>query len=72
MLFMLVMPAWATIVQLPEWWQGERYVLAAIAGACLTLETWMVVEAALLYGRVKGVEVDEERRGFEVVASSPD
>ena len=67
MAFMLVMPAWATMVQLPGWWQEGRYVLAAVGAACLALETWMVAEAALVYGRVKGVLEGEERRGFEVL-----
>ncbi len=68
MLFMLVMPAWATMVQLPEWLRGERYVLAGIAALCLALEVWMVVEAALLYGRVKGRLETEDQRGFAVLA----
>ena len=67
MAFMLVMPAWATMVQLPGWWQEGRYVLAAVGAACLALETWMVAEAALVYGRVKGVREGDERRGFEVL-----
>ena len=68
MLFMLVMPAWAMMSELPTWWKGGRYVLAGIGFLCLALETWMVVEAALLYGRVKGVaEGTGERRGFEVL-----
>ncbi len=67
MLFMLVMPAWAMMIQLPEWWEGERYTLVALAAACLALETWMVIEAALMYGRVKGIpEGTGGGRGFEV------
>ena len=71
MAFMLVMPAWATMVQLPGWWQEGRYVLAAVGAACLALETWMVAEAALVYGRVKGVREGDERRGFEVSPVKP-
>ena len=68
MLFMLVMPAWAMTGELPAWWRGGRYVLAGVGFLCLALETWIVIEAALLYGRVKGVaEGTLERRGFEVL-----
>ena len=68
MLFMLVMPAWAMMSQLPDWWTGGRYVLVVFGGLCLALETWMVVEAALLYPRVRGIEEGSESRGFEVVS----
>ena len=68
MLFMLVMPAWAMMVQVPDWWQGGRYVLVVFGAVCLALETWMVTEAALLYGKVRGKLQAEESRGFEVVS----
>ncbi|MGF1634521.1 MAG: carbon starvation protein A [Phycisphaerae bacterium] len=66
MLFMLVMPAWALMLELPAWWAGGRYVLAAIAAACLGLEVWMVTEAAVLYTHARGRLEDEAPRGFEV------
>ncbi len=60
MLFMLVMPAWAMLSQLPAWWApdslgGRNWLLIVIAVATLALEAWMLVEAALLWPRVKGV-----------------
>ncbi|MEM8873259.1 MAG: carbon starvation protein A [Planctomycetota bacterium] len=67
MAFMLIMPAWAMLVEMPGWIEEERYVLAGIGGACLALELWMVVEAALLWKSAKGVVEPAEPRGFDVV-----
>ncbi len=74
MLLMLVMPAWAMLYDLPAWIAGRRWVLAGISLATLGLEAWMVVEAALVYRKVRGVPeptAGEEAglRGFEVVLS---
>ncbi|MEM6333139.1 MAG: carbon starvation CstA family protein [Planctomycetota bacterium] len=71
--FMLVMPAWALVWQLfigsdgfPAWVFSEapNWPLIAIAVATLALEVWMIVEAALLWPRVRGVldEHGEELR----------
>ena len=72
MLLMLVMPAWAMLIDLPTWIHAGRWVLAGIALATLGLEVWMVVEAALVYRRVRGVRElapgeQAGPRGFEVV-----
>jgi carbon starvation protein len=73
-ILMLIMPAWAMVIDLPKWWESGRYVLAGIALATLALEVWMVVEAALLFPAVRNVlESNAQdlpvvaRRGFEVV-----
>ena len=55
MIFMLIMPAWAMLLEVPKWWQAGRGVLVAIALATLALEAWMVVEAALMFPRVRNV-----------------
>ncbi len=57
MVFMLIMPAWAMLVQLRHWSQGDNPSLALIvvAIATLALEAWMVIEAVLLWPRIKGV-----------------
>jgi carbon starvation protein len=65
MLFMLVMPAWAMIWQLfvqgigmeTSWLGADQpnWTLIVIAFATLALEAWMVVEAVLLWPKVKGV-----------------
>lgn len=60
--FMLIMPAWAMTQQLfvgdpsaPKWWGGGNWMLIGIALATLALEAWMIVEAVLLFPRVKGL-----------------
>jgi len=57
--FMLVMPAWAMIAELPNWidppgGEATNWVVVVIAVATLLLEAWMLVEAALLWPRAKG------------------
>jgi len=64
MLFMLVMPAWAMLAELPRWidpppladgtQQATNWVVVFIAIATLALEAWMLIEAALMWPRVKG------------------
>jgi carbon starvation protein len=62
MLFMLIMPMWAMVWQVfmgsggsPSWISQGRWTLAAIGLATLALEIWMIVEALILFPRVKGV-----------------
>lgn len=55
LLFMLVMPAWAMALEVPRWWDAGQYVLVFIAAATLVLEAWMIVEALLLWPKVRGV-----------------
>jgi carbon starvation protein len=64
MLFMLIMPAWAMTWQLfigsddqPAWLYADspNWALIVIAAATLVLEAWMVLEAVLLWPKVKGV-----------------
>ena len=42
-------------VQIPEWWQAGRMVLVSIAVVTVALEVWMVIEAALMFPRVRNV-----------------
>ncbi|MEM1446305.1 MAG: carbon starvation protein A [Planctomycetota bacterium] len=60
MAFMLVMPAWALLAQLPAWWNAAEpnWVLIGIAVATLALQAWMVAEAVLLWPKVRGVLED--------------
>lgn len=62
MLFMLVMPMWAMLWQTfvggpgnPSWWSQGKSLLVGIALATCALEVWMIVEAARLFPRVRGV-----------------
>ena len=60
--FMLVMPAWAMIAQAfvggadnPSWLSQGRWTLVAFAVVTLALEAWMIIEAARLFPRIRGV-----------------
>jgi carbon starvation protein len=62
MIFMLVMPAWAMVLQVfvggadaPSWVAQGKWTLVVIGVATIALEVWMVVEAARLFPRVKGI-----------------
>ena len=58
MLFMLVMPAWAMGMSIPEWINPEqgdpKWALVIIGFATMALEAWMIVEALLLWPKVRG------------------
>ncbi|MEO0965149.1 MAG: carbon starvation protein A [Planctomycetota bacterium] len=67
--FMLVMPAWALVWQLfigsegfPAWVFSDspNWPLIAIALVTLALEGWMIVEAVLMWPRVRGVLEEHE------------
>lgn len=62
MVFMLVMPAWAMLSDLPRWLnpaEGQvNWVAVTVGVATLILEAWMLVEAVLIWPRVKGVLED--------------
>lgn len=53
--FMLIMPAWAMLIQVGDWWQEGSYLLMFIALVTLVLEGWMIVEAILMWPRARGV-----------------
>ena len=62
MLFMLVMPAWAMIWQAfvgdgssPSWLSQGNFLLVSFAIATCALEAWMLVEAARLFPKVRGI-----------------
>ena len=57
MLMMLLMPAWALILQMQTWASGEnpQILLLTFGGAILLLQVWMVVEGILLWPKVHGV-----------------
>ena len=60
MVFMLIVPAWALGVQLKGFAAGTEtnWLLVSVAVATLALEIWMVIEAVLLWPRVRGVLED--------------
>jgi carbon starvation protein len=66
LVFMLVMPFWALVSQLPGWLDptsggGVNWPLVVIALATLGSQVWMVVEAVMVWPSVRGVL--EERQG---------
>ena len=54
--FMLIMPAWAMGSELLyKWWPNREFLLCGIAVVSLLLEVWMVIEAILLWPKIRGV-----------------
>ena len=54
-LFMLLIPAWAMLVQIRTLWSQASYLPMLIGVAAVILEAWMIVEAFRMWPRVKGV-----------------
>ncbi len=66
MIFMLAMPLWAMLVQMfigagdkASWWSDKNWLLLGMGSMTLLLEIWMVVEAILLFPKVKGLAESE-------------
>ncbi|MDC0264930.1 hypothetical protein OAL86_07465, partial [Verrucomicrobia bacterium] len=62
MVFMLIMPMWAMIVQLffgsggsKSWIESGNWIVVLVGLATIALEIWMLVEAAFMFPRAKGV-----------------
>ena len=62
MVFMLIMPLWAMVWQVflgsggsPSWVNQERWTLVVVGLATIGLEVWMIIEALIMFPRVKGV-----------------
>ncbi|RMG35745.1 MAG: carbon starvation protein A [Planctomycetota bacterium] len=53
--FMLVMPGWALIEQIRDSFDKGNLVLFVVGCLTLALEAWMIVEALLMWPRVRGV-----------------
>jgi len=52
---MVLLPAWAMGINVINWAAKANWLLAAIGGAVLLLEAWMILEAALMWKRARGV-----------------
>jgi carbon starvation protein len=48
-------PAWAMTYNVVTWYGQGKWLLVAIGVAVLLLEAWMILEAALMWKRAKGV-----------------
>ena len=57
MLFMLVVPAWAMLADLPRWFQAENpnWVVIVVGVSTLLLEAWMLIEAIIMWPKARGV-----------------
>lgn len=55
MVFMLCLPAWAMLTDLGNWWSKGQYLLAGVALLVFLLEVWMIIEAVVLWPKVKSV-----------------
>ena len=59
MLIMLVMPTWAMLWQMfngtTGWYFDEKWLLFGFGVVILALQVWMVIEAAILFPRIRGV-----------------
>ncbi len=65
MIFMLIMPMWAMGWQLfvggsdnPSWISQGKWILTSIGLATMLLETWMIVEATVLFPKARGILED--------------
>ena len=58
MVFMMIMPAWALITDVNKWLNGGSYMLVVVGVIVLAIETWMVIEAVLVWPKVRGVLED--------------
>jgi carbon starvation protein len=57
MVFMLIIPAWAMLTDLPKWINSDdpNWVIIVIGISTLALEAWMLLEAVLMWPQVKGI-----------------
>ncbi len=55
MVIMIVLPAWVMMYDLPHWFHAHRYVLFGLGLVITIIQVWMVIEAALLWRKVRGV-----------------
>jgi carbon starvation protein len=57
MMLMMVMPAWAMTYDLVNNWIPQRnFTLIAFGLTILGLQAWMVVEAVVIFKKIRGVE----------------
>ncbi|MFO7975660.1 MAG: carbon starvation protein A, partial [Candidatus Hydrogenedentota bacterium] len=52
---MVIVPAWAMTQNVIKWHGENKWLLVGIGIAVLILEAWMILEAALMWKRARGV-----------------
>jgi len=57
MLFMLTIPAWAMLKDIPRWMKSEdpNWLVITVGILTIALEVWMLVEAFMMWPKVKGL-----------------
>lgn len=75
MVFMLIMPMWAMLVQLflgsgdsPSWIQSGNWIVVFVGLATIALEVWMLIEAAMMFPKAKGIL---EKHALDQVDAKP-
>jgi carbon starvation protein len=58
MLMMLIMPAWAMVLNMMHWASEGNYLLLGFGVVITALEIWMIIEGVLLLPKVQGVLED--------------
>lgn len=58
--FMLAVPCWALWIDTQRWMAGGSWLLVVVAAIMLLLTAWMLLEAALLWKKVRGIEEGKE------------
>ncbi len=73
MIFMLVVPAWAMLSDLPDWMAAEdpNWVVIVVGVSTLILEGWMLIEAMILWPKVRGVIESVAKAPTHTEESSP-
>lgn len=61
LLIMLVLPGWALILQVLEFWNTGNTLLLIVGTLILALQVWMAFEAVVFWRSTKGVEPEPER-----------
>lgn len=58
MIVMLIMPAWALVVDCRRWVEGGSWLLAIVGFLMLGLTIWIVIEGLILWKKVRALEED--------------
>ncbi len=61
LLIMLVLPAWALVLQIREFWSTGNMLLLVVGGLILALQAWMAVEAIAFWRSTRGVPPEPAR-----------
>ncbi len=59
LLIMLVLPGWALVLQIREFWTTGNMLLLGVGGLILLLQIWMALEALIFWRSAKGIPPEE-------------